>query len=950
MMHMHRLAGLAVGFISGISIAAYIKTPSTSFLVLQGLCFAFGGLFFIAALRADKHWNPWPKALVFGFALLLALPMGYTRTIHFQAARISSDLRTTLDAISPEDTITLKGKVISEPEWRDKSRVDMELNVSALRKSNETNESFIPISAGKVLVRASVYRSTDAAKIQHLYQLASPLRYGDIIEVEAKYSPINPTLNPHEFDYEQYLQSIGIEASLRCSASKIKIIASQLENPVTALALWTKSHFINTFKTCIRSPASRLASAATLGTRRSLEGLSYRGMDIITMFRHAGVGHVLAVSGLHVSVVTILIFMIFRATRCPTRIFTPPLILFLILFAILTGARPSSVRAVIMNSTALIMIAYFRCNIKAATIIGLSLSASAILLHNPSLIFAPSFLLSYGAVLSLLLLVGPIQTFLLTLRGASVVSFIIWFSTMIAVAGWNYMILTSPLKLISLLVLLIVLIRVGNSLNDRMPALWSKGFVSLPAWIRLFFSAQLAIQIGMMIPLSAWFFGRFPVAGVFVNLAAIPIVGILVQLGMLVGLVGLIPWIGTMIAMPLGAATTLIGELFLFIAYLGAKVFPFPVTPKPSTTQLFLYYAILCIALLLYHQKNSIYHWVYRYKFKHVYHGKISILASMMLAILAGMLWLYSPPAPTAETVHVLATRKYPVLLIHGNQTVDLINLGDSYTSERIVLDQMLALGVTRIRNAYLPSPSPDSGLEGAAALAVRIPFDVILLPVVPNKDETFTEAIGDAYLRKAVRDEKDWARRYDQAYADLQEVRLHKPALQYKTIAAHNPSGEWQNVQIAALPVFSQVAPRFHSSAISPILHFSINQCAWVMITDTTLEALRYALRQNIKCNVLVISDLHTRSSYFPWLEFAVENLAPNVVIVAGDKPIDWPDNVHSWMSEKQDAGMHWIETAKDGAVKATFGKNGSSTLNTYKSKKEIPISCTPLLEQKRD
>ena len=67
----------------------------------------------------------------------------------------------------------------------------------------------------------------------------------------------------------------------------------------------------------------------------------------------------------------------------------------------------------------------------------------------------------------------------------------------------------------------------------------------------MFLSAQLAIQFGMMLPLSAWFFGQFPIAGVFVNLLAIPAIGILVQLGMLTGLVGLIPVVGNVLAMPL---------------------------------------------------------------------------------------------------------------------------------------------------------------------------------------------------------------------------------------------------------------------------------------------------------------------------------------------------------------------------------------------------------------
>ena len=50
--------------------------------------------------------------------------------------------------------------------------------------------------------------------------------------------------------------------------------------------------------------------------------------------------------------------------------------------------------------------------------------------------------------------------------------------------------------------------------------------------LMIFTCAQLAILIGMMWPLSAVYFQRFPISGSFANFLAIPLIGFIVQYGL----------------------------------------------------------------------------------------------------------------------------------------------------------------------------------------------------------------------------------------------------------------------------------------------------------------------------------------------------------------------------------------------------------------------------------
>lgn len=926
-----RIAGLALGVILGIVGAA--QGLALPLWILMALV-AIGAAFTAGGFIAERRWQPWPKIAIAVAALACAFPLGYLRTMDVIGPATEGSLRQVLADIEPGSRLHVRGVIVAEPELRGIGELDLYLRVHELRVGDDEDGEWIPVNRGRVLVRAFA-RASNTPETQEYFNLLSlPAAYGWELQVATWYRPIDPPLNPGTFDYANFLVQSGVDTRFRCHVSTIEVLEEGRGHPMMALALAAKTSFLESFKETVRAPASRLTAAATLGARRSVENIDYRGQDLATMLRHAGVGHVLAVSGLHVSVIAVMLFALFRLTGAKPKSFVPILILLLIMFAMLTGARPSSVRAVIMNSVILITLAYFRSDFRSATVIGLSLSSFFILMRNPTVLFAPSFLLSYGAVLSLIVIAPPLDRLICTLRGFALIFGAIWFAALLRFAGWHLHELVHPTNLLAMLGVLWLLISVGTRLNHRFPFMWSFNLERIPHLVRLFFAAQLAIQFGMMIPLSAWFFGQFPVAGVLVNLLAIPAVGVLVQLGMLTGLMGLIPLIGPWLTIPFGAATGLTGEAFIMLAYIGSSVFPYPATPMPSGLWMGGYYASLAAFLAMESRRMKLIGWFYRL----VPPGPTNTLRRFAIAVpilLVAAPFLQSTPSePELRDIRVLAEGRYPIVLLAGRDNATLINTGGRFAGGRLVFDSLRGVNATAVDTLILPSADPRAGLAGAAELVERMTVSRALLGTLPAPDQTLPEALGDDYLIRQAARGTGWAVNIEQGF-ELFRERAAEHGTELALLAdEHLPV--WGNGRMQVLPAPSEMPARFASSALTPVLYAELHGLEWVIITDTTPDALFDALANTTSCDVLVVPNLSNFSSYGRWLRTGLRRLSPRLLIIGGDSPVEMSE-LEGWLPPDDERIL--IQTGEEGAVTMRLRANGDTQIETYRGDTRLTL-----------
>ena len=929
-----RAIGLALGLISGIVLAT-LTDWSIAPLLLTAVGIVGAGVSLYAYIQ-ERRWHEWPTAAVLAAAFACTFPLGYWRTATTLGPPDTGSLSQVLSQLEDGSPISIRGQICHEPELRKAGQLDLKVCVEEVKAGEDEDAAWQSISSGKLLVRVYAQKSSAAEAFAKLNALAAPEGYGYRIELESRYLPVAATKNPGEFDYGRFLKQGGLTTRLRCHVNRVEILERTRGKLLTEVALLAKTDFLNTYKQTIRDPASRLAAAATLGTRRAVENITYRGRDIAKMFRHAGVGHVLAVSGLHVSVVTILLYSLFRMGGMRPRVFVPPLILFLILFALLTGARPSSVRAVIMNAVVLITIAYFRTGLRRATAIGLSLSSCFILIGNPMVLYAPSFLLSYGAVISLVLLAPPMDRWLKTLRGFALLFFLGWFILVMTIAALRFHLLIDPWNLLGLLGLLWMGASGGAALNHRCPRGWRVGLERVPAALRMFFGAQLAIQIGMMVPMSAWFFGQFPVAGVLVNLIAIPLVGLVVQLGMLTGLLGLLPGIGPTIALPFGAATSVIGEGFYALAYAGATWFPFPATPRPSATWIMAYYAGVGAVLLFDLYRVPLLSILYRrYPAGGIANRTRRLFWLLPLLLTALPLINCLPGNPNCTGIHCLASGRYPIVtLASSDGSAVVINAGAGLTGERLLFDALRAKGAARVEKMVLCSADPRAGIEGCASLLGKMPVKHCLLPVMPDADQDFLEAVGDDYLLSQAVDGERWALQYETAFDELQRVAAAKgmrsTAIQPGELAV------WKNGELRALERYAGSPRRFAASAKTPILAATLHGLRWIIITDTDTAAVRQALADGESYDVVVVPDLSSRSSYKYWLKQVISTAKPRVLIISGETE-DAAIDIEALTQDHTPEAIYM--TGRDGAVFASFEDNDTTVVKAHLSGQSVAL-----------
>ena len=141
-----------------------------------------------------------------------------------------------------------------------------------------------------------------------------------------------------------------------------------------------------------------------LGDRRRITDETY------TKFLESGTAHILAVSGIHLGIV-------FMTVSYALRVFVPRrrtraclTMAAVLLFALMAGARVSSVRAAVMIALYLTAELFDR---EPDTPTALSLAAILFTLHDPDVVLGPGFQLSFLSIASILVFSGPIREHLL---------------------------------------------------------------------------------------------------------------------------------------------------------------------------------------------------------------------------------------------------------------------------------------------------------------------------------------------------------------------------------------------------------------------------------------------------------------------------------------------------------------------------------------------------------
>ncbi len=329
---------------------------------------------------------------VLGFLLLLGLILGIRTRNQLHFGLITWVLMLVLGTAL---TLSVSDQVFPDG-LCDSSNAEMGSYVIRIVDEPQVKENSVKVLAEVTDVSMEVY-----GKVLLYFRpdsLSRSLKYGELLVVSTKLSPVENLGNPNEFNYKRYLRFNGIAYRGYVGEGRCKLL-SEGSGGVWGALYAIRSNLINKLvEARLSDNELAVASALILGYRADLD------KELMTAYAGAGATHVLAVSGLHVGIVYVILNTLLKFMDRKKRgkvLKTILLIVLLFGYAGLTGLSASVFRAATMFSFVAIGKAIDRDTNIFNT---LAASAFCLIAIQPMIIMQVGFQLSYAAVIGIVLI------------------------------------------------------------------------------------------------------------------------------------------------------------------------------------------------------------------------------------------------------------------------------------------------------------------------------------------------------------------------------------------------------------------------------------------------------------------------------------------------------------------------------------------------------------------
>jgi competence protein ComEC len=409
------------------------------------------------------------------------------------------------------------------------------------------------------------------------------LHAGDEVNVIAQAKRPQVFRDEGAFDRRAYLATQGIDlvATLRSPA----LIQRLSVAPLSASTLLSRTRHR------LRDEVDRLfdgrPEVAAVLRAMLLGDRSFVDRDEAVDFQKTGVFHVLVVAGLHVGALAFFLYWIgrkLRLSRSATMVFTLTL---LFAYVAVIEQRPPVLRAALMATTVVLGGFFYR---RLDVLNSAAIAALILLVAQPLALRDSSFQLTFLAIGCIAGLAAPwlernVQPYASALRGWRDVTRDAAHEPRAAQFRID---LRSAASWLSARFPLRIAAHIENGLAAGIG-------LTLRAWELMVLT--LALQIGML-PLMARDFHRITLAAPIVNLAAVPLTGIVVPLGFLtLGSALLLPEVARIIAVPLSYITLLLLRIVHWFARLPKWSYRIP-GPHLWLVVAFFIFALLLAAIM----------------------------------------------------------------------------------------------------------------------------------------------------------------------------------------------------------------------------------------------------------------------------------------------------------------------------------------------------------------
>lgn len=223
--------------------------------------------------------------------------------------------------------------------------------------------------------------------------------YGDFLLIKGKLN-LPPTFDT--FDYARYLRRHDVY-SVMYYPQLLQVEGNlKLRQKIYLQLLRFKWRLKKVIEKSLPDPESNLALAIILGYKSLLHP------DDVQTFARAGLSHLIAISGAHIAIIIALLLNFLQNLRLSKKNSLKIVLIFLMIYPIMTGLSASALRASLMGALMIIALYYKRLS---SSLNALIFSASLMLFFNPLLLSDVGFQLSFAAVLGIIFF-HPLNVFL----------------------------------------------------------------------------------------------------------------------------------------------------------------------------------------------------------------------------------------------------------------------------------------------------------------------------------------------------------------------------------------------------------------------------------------------------------------------------------------------------------------------------------------------------------
>lgn len=221
---------------------------------------------------------------------------------------------------------------------------------------------------------------------------ADNLRMGSKVLISGSFEAYPVATNPGEFNSRLYHYTQGIHGQIKNATIHS---VSKSYNPVKDMGYRLRLSLEKKLMNIYPAKEAGILMTMLLGNKQELDS------EIKTLYREAGILHILSVSGLHISVLGYGLYRLLRRVGVPVRISAMVSVMWMWFYGSMIGMGVSSFRAIVMFSISMLAQWWGRTY---DLLTALAVAAAILIAGEPLYLYHSGFWLSFSCVLAISLL------------------------------------------------------------------------------------------------------------------------------------------------------------------------------------------------------------------------------------------------------------------------------------------------------------------------------------------------------------------------------------------------------------------------------------------------------------------------------------------------------------------------------------------------------------------